>query len=54
MTNGEKIAMLEELQKEVNELRISNPMAECEEDMNRGIELAADFIQEKIDKLKGK
>ena len=56
MTNREKevvIAMLEELQKEVNELCIDTPLSECEEDMNRGIELAADAIQEKINKLKG-
>lgn len=45
-------AMLEKLNKEINELCIDNPLSECEEDMNRGIEKAADVIQEKIDKLK--
>ena len=54
MTNVEKevvIAMLEELQKEVNELCIDNILSEDEEDINRGIEMAADVIQEKINEL---
>ena len=49
---ADMIAMLEELQKEVNELYINNPLSEDEEDMNRGIEKVADVIQQKIDKLK--
>jgi len=44
-------AVLKELQKEVDELCINNPLSEDEEDMNRGIEKAADVIQQKINAL---
>ena len=57
MTNGEKevvIVMLEELLSEVDELRTEYILADYEEDINTGIEMAADVIQQKIDKLKGK
>ena len=46
-------AILVELQLEIEELCIDNPLAEYEEDMNRGIELAADAIQQKINSLRG-
>lgn len=54
MTNGEKevvIAVLEELLKEVDGLCIDSILSEDEEDINRGIEMAADVIQEKINEL---
>ena len=47
-------AMLVELQTEIEELCIDNILSEDEEDINRGIEMAADAIQEKINELKGK
>lgn len=49
---ADMVAMLTEIQLEIEELCIDTPLSECEEDMNRGIELAADAIQQKIDKLK--
>ena len=45
-------AILVELQLEIEELCIDYPLSEYEEDMNRGIEKAADVIQEKINSLK--
>lgn len=45
-------AMLEELLSEVNKLYIDNPLTEYEKNINEGIEMAADVIQQKIDKLR--
>ena len=46
-------AILVELQLKIEELRIEYILADYEEDINTGIEMAADAIQEKINELDG-
>ena len=49
---ADMVATLTKIQLEIDGLCIDNSLAEYEEDINRGIEMASDVIQQKIDKLK--